>query len=118
MQGPVTGIHVLAEDPQVDAVVVGLDPLSPAMRTLAEGKSGKYDFNDQHSIAVTLPALLNGLSKPVVGVVDGGSLYDPLVEALMSKDVPVFRSSDRAVRALALYLQGRLAAVTLGSSNR
>ena len=106
-------VRLLAEDADVDAVVVGLDPLSPAMRTLAECKAGKYDFNDPSSIAVTLPALLRGLRKPVVGVVDAGQLYDPLVDALMEKDVPVFRSSDRAVRALALYLEGRVAAERL-----
>ncbi len=32
----VTVVKFLAEDPNVDVVVVGLDPLSPAMRTLAE----------------------------------------------------------------------------------
>ena len=109
-------VRSLAEDPDVDAVVVGLDPLSPAMRTLSECKAGKYDFNDPSSIAVTLPALIKDLQKPVVGVVDGGQLYDPLVDVLMEKDVPVFRSSDRAVRALALYLDGRVAAERLGAS--
>jgi acyl-CoA synthetase (NDP forming) len=111
-------VRLLAEDSHVDAVVVGLDPLSPAMRTLSECKAGRYDFNDPSSIAMTLPALLRGLRKPVVGVVDAGQLYDPLVDALMEKDVPVFRSSDRAVRALALYLEGRVAAERLrtGSS--
>ena len=106
-------VRLLAEDSHVDAVVVGLDPLSPAMRTLAECKVGKYDFNDPSSIAMTLPALLRGLQKPVVGVVDAGQLYDPLVDALTEKDVPVFRSSDRAVRALALYLEGRVVAERL-----
>ena len=106
-------VRLLTLDPTVDAVVVGLDPLSPAMRTLAECKVGKYDFNDPSSIAMTLPALLRALHKPVVGVVDAGQLYDPLVDALMAKDVPVFRSSDRAVRALALYLEGRVAAERL-----
>ena len=36
----VAAVRHLAEDPHVDAVVVGLDPLSPAMRTLAECESG------------------------------------------------------------------------------
>ena len=111
-------VKCLAEDPGVDAVVVGLDPLSPAMRTLADCKAGRYDFNNPSSIAVTMPALLSGLSKPVVGVVDGGKLYDPLVDELMSKNMPVFRSSDRAVRALALYLEGRLSAERLRSKHR
>lgn len=106
----------IAGDPGVDAVVVGLDPLSPAMRTLADCEMQRYDFNDPESIAMTMPALLSGLTKPVVGVVDGGQLYDPLVAELMSRGVPVFRSSDRAVRALAFYLEGRLHAERLRSS--
>ena len=108
----------IAGDPGVDAVVVGLDPLSPAMRTLADCEMQRYDFNDPESIAMTMPALLSGLTKPVVGVVDGGQLYDPLVAELMSRDVPVFRSSDRAVRALAFYLEGRLHAERLRSNDR
>ncbi len=101
-------VKFLAEDPGVDAVVVGLDPLSPAMRTLAECEAKRYDFKDPDSIAVAMPQLAADLDKPVVGIVDGGRLYDPLVDELVKKRMAVFRSSDRAVRALALYIEGRL----------
>jgi acyl-CoA synthetase (NDP forming) len=104
----ILAVKYLAQDPGVDAVVVGLDPLSPAMRTLAECGTGRYDFQDPLSIAVSFPQLTHALNKPVVGVVDGGRLYDPLVDELIKKTVVVFRSSDRAIRALALYIQGRL----------
>lgn len=97
----------LARDPGVDAVVVGLDPLSPAMRTLAQCELQRYEFKDPGSIAAEMPALIAALDKPVIGVVDGGQLYDPLVEVLMRKGVAVFRSSDRAVSALAMYMEGR-----------
>lgn len=98
----------LAQDPGVDAVVMGLDPLSPAMRTLAECELQRYNFKDPGSIAAELPLLIAGLDKPVIGVVDGGRLYDPLVDVLMKQGVAVFRSSDRAVNALAMYIEGRL----------
>jgi acyl-CoA synthetase (NDP forming) len=101
-------VKYLAQDPGVDAVIVGLDPLSPAMRTLADCHAGRYDFKDPGSIAVSIPQLIGQLDKPVVGVVDGGRLYDSLVDELIKKRVAVFRSSDRAVRALALYIEGRL----------
>lgn len=104
----ILAVKYLAQDPGVDAVVVGLDPLSPAMRTLAECKTGRYDFQDPGSIAVALPQLTKTLNKPVVGVVDGGRLYDPLVDELIKNREVVFRSSDRAISALALYIQGRL----------
>ena len=109
----ILAVKHLAEDPGVDAVVVGLDPLSPAMRTLAECETQRYDFKDSDSIAVAMPLLITDLDKPVVGVVDGGRLYDPLVDELMKKGMAVFRSSDRAVRALALYIEGRLHAELL-----
>jgi len=109
----VAAVQYLAEDPQIDAVVVGLDPLSPAMRTLAECEAQKYSIDDKQSIALQMPELAARLDKPVVGVVDGGRLYDPLVDELMAKGMAVFRSSDRAVQALAMYIEGRLQAERL-----
>jgi acyl-CoA synthetase (NDP forming) len=106
----ILAVQYLARDPGVDAVVVGLDPLSPAMRTLAACETRRYDFKEPGSIAAEMPGLIAQLDKPVVGVVDAGRLYDPLVDALMKKGMAVFRSSDRAVRALALYIEGRLVA--------
>jgi acyl-CoA synthetase (NDP forming) len=112
----ILAVKFLAQDPGVDAVVVGLDPLSPAMRTLSECETKRYDFKDPGSIAAELPRLISDLNKPVVGVVDGGPLYDPLVKELAKKGIAVFRSSDRAVRALALYIEGRLHAERLRSN--
>lgn len=103
----------LANDANVDAVVVGLDPLSPAMRTLPEDESEKYSFDDQRSIAMAMPALVKNLKKPVIGIVDGGRLYDALVDELVANGMAVFRSSDRAVQALAMYMEGRLYAEKL-----
>jgi acyl-CoA synthetase (NDP forming) len=103
----------LANDPNVDAVVVGLDPLSPAMRTLPEAESERYSIDDPRSIAQAMPAIIANLKKPVVGVVDGGRLYDALVDELVANGMAVFRSSDRAVQALAMYMEGRLYAEKL-----
>jgi acetate---CoA ligase (ADP-forming) len=104
----VLAVSILSEDPNIDAIVVGLDPLSPAMRTLAECEAQRYNIDDQESIALQMPPLADQVNKPVVGVVDGGRLYDPLVDELMSKGMVVFRSSDRAIQTLALYIEGRL----------
>lgn len=109
----VSAVQYLADDPNIDAVVVGLDPLSPAMRTLAECETRQYNLDDKESIALRMPELAARLDKPVVGVVDGGRLYDPLVDELMAKGMAVFRSSDRAVQTLALYIEGRLFAERL-----
>ncbi len=104
----VAAVKYLAQDPNIDAVVVGLDPLSPAMRTLAECEAQQYNIDDKQSIALRMPELAARLDKPVVGVVDGGRLYDPLVDELVAKGMAVFRSSDRAVQTLAMYIEGRL----------
>lgn len=106
-------VEALANDVNVDAVVVGLDPLSPAMRTLPEDESEKYNFDDPRSIAKVMPALVKNLTKPVIGIVDGGRLYDALVNELVENGMAVFRSSDRAVQALAMYMEGRLYAEKL-----
>ncbi len=99
-------VQLLAKDTNVDAVVVGLDPLSPAMRTLPESK--RFNFSDKDSIAQTMPRAVATLDKPVIGIVDGGRLYDPLVDELITNKMAVFRSSDRAVHAIAMYIDGRL----------
>lgn len=109
----VTVVAELAKDPNVDAVIVGLDPLSPVMRTLPDEESEKYSFDNPLSIAQAMPVLVNNLKKPVIGVVDGGRLYDALVDELVANGMAIFRSSDRAVQALAIYMEGRLYAEQL-----
>jgi len=98
-------IRALADDPGVDAVVAGLDPLSPATQTRVVDAPG--------SIAALLPARLRGCATPVVMVVDGGALYDPLAAALDQAGFAVFRSADRAVRSLGVYIDMRLRAGTV-----
>jgi acyl-CoA synthetase (NDP forming) len=113
----VRAVACLASDAGLDAIVVGLDPLSPAMRTLAEVESARYSFDDSESIARMMPKLVAELDKPVVGVVDGGRLYDPLVDELIANGMAVFRSSDRAVQSLAMYIEGRLYVEKLREKN-
>ena len=99
--------HV-ACDKNIDAVVVGLDPLSPAMKTLTGDAAMRYSFDDPNSIARAFPQIVEKLHKPIVGVVDGGRMYDALVDELIASGVAIFRSSDRAVQALAIFIEGRL----------
>ena len=101
-------IRILAEAPRVDAVVAGLDPMSPVMRTLADPEHADFDFEDERSIAALLEELLPTLNTPVVGVVDGGRQYDALVDRLKAAGLCTFRTSDQAVAALAQYVEGRL----------
>jgi acyl-CoA synthetase (NDP forming) len=96
-------IEVLG-DRGVDAAVVGIVPLTPAMQTLAPGEGHRESISDPASIAQLLPGAVSASDKPVVAVVDSGVLFDPLVEALRARGLPVFRSADRAVRALCKWV--------------
>lgn len=104
---------ILAADPSVDAVILGLDPLSPVMHTLAQTDIPAFDLNAEASIARLLPEVARQCDKPIIGVIDGGRLYDGLRDKLMAEGVPVFPVCDRAVAALAQYIQARLYADVL-----
>ncbi len=100
--------QAFVEDPNIDAVVVGLDPASPMMRTLAESPRPGFDIHSEESITQQLPKLVDTLDKPIIGIVDGGSLYDPMIDMLKDKGVCTFRSCDQGVKALAHYIEARL----------
>jgi acyl-CoA synthetase (NDP forming) len=99
---------ILAADPGVDGVILSLDPLSPAMRVLPGAANPDLDLDSPGSVTALLPPLFNSLDKPLVTVAEGGALFDPLAEALTRAGIPVFRNCDRAVAALAKYMEGRL----------
>ncbi|HCY84706.1 MAG TPA: CoA-binding protein [Desulfobacteraceae bacterium] len=101
---------ILCEDPGVDAVVISLDPMSPAMRTLEDSPMDRFLMSHPGSILNRMIALKSATRTPVVAVVDGGRLYDPLRDALTAGGIPVFSVCDKAIAALSLYIQGRLRA--------
>ena len=101
-------LRTLFEDPNVDAVVAGLVPLAPLMQTLPDPKDPKAYLRADTSIPKSLSRVVADYEKPLIMVHDGGSLFDPLVEAVNQEGITVFRSSDRAVQMLGRYIQGRL----------
>lgn len=108
--------QMMAQDPGVDAVIVSLDPMSPAMKTLDDTEIPAFDMHDDKSIRHLMTALVKTSRIPIVTVVDGGRLYDPLRQALMGDNIPVFNVCDKAVAALSLYIQGRLNADAIRSN--
>jgi acyl-CoA synthetase (NDP forming) len=104
---------ILTQDDGVDAVVIGLDPLSPNTHTLKETRTPTFAMDAENSIASLLAETARRTDKPIIGIIDGGRLYDPLRDALNANGVPVFPVCDRAVAALSLYVEGRLYADTL-----
>ncbi|MFW5489518.1 MAG: acetate--CoA ligase family protein [Desulfovibrio sp.] len=104
----VTIARHLLEDKGVDALVIGLDPLSPAMHTLADTPVAAFSLDAEEGVAPLLTQLGQSTDKPLVAVVDGGRLYDPLRDVLNAGGVPVFPACDRAVASLSLYIEARL----------
>jgi hypothetical protein len=92
----------------VDGIVVGLDPLSPAMQTLPAGYRQQEALGSEESIVRLLPGVISRVDKPILGIVDSGRLYDQMVHELETRGVLVFRSSDRAVSSLAKYISCRI----------
>ena len=48
----VRAVEALAGDPNIDAMVVGLDPLSPAMRTLVQVEGDKTAPTDEEAFSL------------------------------------------------------------------
>jgi acyl-CoA synthetase (NDP forming) len=102
------------QDPNIDAVVVGLDPTAPSVRALEQSKLRPgHDIKDPKSTVHLMPPIVNRNDKPIVGIVDGGKLYDAMCAGLMDQGVCVFRNSARGTRALVRYIEARLYADAL-----
>ena len=99
---------ILSRDMGVDAVVIGLDPLSPAMHTLLKTDVPAFAMEEENGIVRLLTEVAQQSEKPIIGVIDGGRLYDPMRDALNASGIPMFPVCDRAVAAISLYIEARL----------
>ncbi|WP_018990266.1 CoA-binding protein [Aromatoleum toluclasticum] len=118
------GVHLqiteaFLDDPNIDAVVVGLDPTAPSIRGLETSKLRPgYDLSDPQGTVHIYPPLASKSDKPVIGIVDGGSLYDAMAAKLMDQGVCVFRNCGRGTKALARYVEARLEADAIRERNK
>ena len=104
------------QDPNIDAVVVALDPTAPAVRALESSRLRPgHDIDDPASTVALMPPLVARSDKPVIGVIDAGRLYDAFAARLMDAGVCVFRNCARATTALAIYVGARRYAAALAS---
>jgi len=102
------------QDPNVDAVVVGLDPTAPSVRALEQSRLRPgYDISDPKSTLHLMPPIVDRNDKPIIGIVDGGKLYDAMAAGLMDAGVCVFRNSGRGTKALVRYCEARRYAESL-----
>jgi acyl-CoA synthetase (NDP forming) len=98
---------ILADD-GVDIGLVGNVPFTAALQTLPATADGGEDLTGPDAIAARLVGLWQRTTKAWVAVVDAGPLYDPLVRVLEFGGIPVFRTADAALRALAAVVERRL----------
>ncbi len=96
-------VRAILADPGVDAGVVGCVPLTGSLQTLPKGEGHGEDLDEPGSVVAGLGALWQETVKPWVMVIDSGALYDPMAARLEEAGVPVFRSADRAMKALAIW---------------
>lgn len=102
------------DDPNIDAVVVGLDPTAPTIRALEASRLRPgFDLSDPKGTVHIYPPLAQDSEKPIIGIVDGGELYDAMAARLMDQGVCVFRNCGRGTRALVRYVEARLNADAL-----
>jgi acyl-CoA synthetase (NDP forming) len=111
-------VEAFLHDPGIDAVVVGLDPTAPAVRALEQStlRPG-FDIKDPKSTVHLMPPLVARNDKPIVGIVDGGQLYDAMCAGLMDQGVCIFRNCARGTKALVRYFEARLYAESLIKRN-
>jgi len=99
-------VHVaraILQDARVDVGVFACVPLTPALGTLAQTNGGGEDVTAPNGLPSRLADLQREIEKPIMAVVDGGELYDPMVDAFRSRGVATFRTADRALRILGEY---------------
>ncbi|GMV01671.1 MAG: hypothetical protein AMXMBFR52_13270 [Burkholderiales bacterium] len=96
------------DDPDIDAVIVGLDPTAPSVRALEQSRLRPgYDLTDPKSTVHLMPPIAQRHDKPLIGIVDGGRLYDAMAAGLMDRGVCCFRNCTRGTKALVRYFEAR-----------
>jgi acyl-CoA synthetase (NDP forming) len=112
-------VEAFLQDAEIDAVVVGLDPTAPSVRALEQSKLRPgFDITDPKSTVHLMPPLVERNDKPIIGIVDGGKLYDAMCAGLMDQGVCIFRNCARGTKALVRYFEARLYAERLIKRNR
>ena len=98
-------VGTILEDSEVDAALIGIVPLTPALQTLPGAAGARESLLNPTSVCQLLPSIARQRGKPVVIVIDSGEIFDPMESALEEAGLPVFRSADRAMRALCRWME-------------
>ncbi len=101
-------IIALSNDPNVDSIILGAVPLTPALNTLQKGEKHREDFLREDSIANRIINLNKKIKKPLIVVVDAGKEYEPLIAHLKENQIPTFRSAEKAMSVYSQFLESFL----------
>jgi len=110
-------VRIVLEAPGVDVGLVGCVPLTGALQTLVPAGHHREDLEAPDSIVSRLRALRAAVKRPWVAVVDGGPLYDAMVDRLRAAGVPTFRTADRALRVFNRWVEAVGVAATSGAAS-
>lgn len=97
-------INILMEDKNIDCLMIGAVPLTPALNTLERGEKHKEDFKRDGSLANNLIKIKEKHIKPFIVTVDGGKEYDPFLYYLKENQIPAFKSSEKAMKNFSKYI--------------
>ncbi|HUW42323.1 MAG TPA: acetate--CoA ligase family protein [Rectinemataceae bacterium] len=101
--------RAVMEDPNVDCGIVGDVPLTVAMNSLASDPDVHgEDVTREDALPARYGKLMAATDKPWVVVIDVGALYDPLALEFERLGIPVFRTADRALKMLNVWINARL----------
>jgi len=106
--GYAAAVRYVLTDDHVDVGVIACVPVTSALNTLAADPSHGEDLSSYESIASRLVRMNEDTAKPWVAVIDAGPLYDPMAGRLAAAGIPTFRSADRAMRLMSLFVEKRL----------
>jgi acyl-CoA synthetase (NDP forming) len=106
--GYAAAAQILAEAPEVDALIISAVPAAPSIDILAPDFSGAHEENlfGLESLPMMVAKLFEQTAKPMVVTIDSGRLYDAGALLLERAGVPVYRKIDRAGRALSAHILG------------
>lgn len=96
------------EDENVDVGIISCVPMLAVLNTLPPGVGHQDDIWREDSLAMRLIKLKDKIQKPWVAVVEGGELYNPMVNLLEEHGIPTFRAADRAIHLFNIFCKDRL----------
>jgi acyl-CoA synthetase (NDP forming) len=100
-------VRLFEHDEAVDCLVVSPVPPTPALNNLTPSHEHNENIHASDSLPSLLLDIFHSSPKPMVFCVDSGPLYDPMVTMLLEAGAPCFRHIDRAMYALASFVEAK-----------